>query len=96
MVETLPNPSKSPTAPHCSAGPLNRLTPQELQVVRLAAAGGTNKEIAAQLFLSPRTVAYHLYNAYPKLGLAARGDLAGIVAQEHGPVGPHPEPGHRD
>lgn len=78
------------------AGPLNRLTPQELQVVRLAAAGSTNKEIAAQLFLSPRTVGYHLYNAYPKLGVAARGDLAGIVAHEDGPVGPQPEPGHRD
>ena len=78
------------------AGPLNRLTPQELQVVRLAAAGSTNKEIAAQLFLSPRTVGYHLYNAYPKLGVAARGDLAGLVAEERDPATPHPEPGHRD
>ncbi|ADG79197.1 Transcriptional regulator, LuxR family OS=Tsukamurella paurometabola (strain ATCC 8368 / DSM/ CCUG 35730 / CIP 100753 / JCM 10117 / KCTC 9821 / NBRC 16120/ NCIMB 702349 / NCTC 13040) OX=521096 GN=Tpau_2594 PE=4 SV=1 [Tsukamurella paurometabola] len=79
-----------------SAGPLNLLTPQELQVVRLAAAGNTNKEIAAHLFLSPRTVGYHLYNAYPKLGVAGRGDLAGIVAQERGTGTPLLEPGHRD
>ncbi|WP_019204290.1 LuxR family transcriptional regulator [Tsukamurella sp. 1534] len=61
-------------------GPLNLLTPQELQVVRLAAAGRTNKEIAAQLYLSPRTVGYHLYNAYPKLGVAGRSELATVVA----------------
>ena len=52
------------------------LTPQELQVVRLAGAGLTNREIAAQLFLSPRTIGYHLYKAYPKLGVARRAELA--------------------
>jgi DNA-binding CsgD family transcriptional regulator len=53
-----------------------RLTPQELQVVRLVADGGSNREVAAQLFLSPRTVAYHLYKAYPKLGVGSRAELA--------------------
>ncbi|GAA2101588.1 LuxR family transcriptional regulator [Streptomyces albiaxialis] len=62
-----------------SSGPLTLLTPQELQVVRLAATGHTNKEIAAQLFLSPRTVGHHLYKAYPKLGVTARAELAGLV-----------------
>jgi DNA-binding CsgD family transcriptional regulator len=57
-------------------GPLDRLTPQELQVVRLAAAGLSNRDIAAQLFLSPRTVGYHLYKAYPKLAVTSRGELA--------------------
>ncbi|MDV6011641.1 AAA family ATPase [Haloechinothrix sp. LS1_15] len=54
---------------------LDKLTPQELQVVRLAATGLSNREIAAQLFLSPRTVGYHLYNAYPKLGVSSRVEL---------------------
>lgn len=61
------------------SGPLTLLTPQELQVVRLAATGHTNKEIAAQLFLSPRTVGHHLYKAYPKLGVTGRAALAGLV-----------------
>jgi DNA-binding CsgD family transcriptional regulator len=56
--------------------PLAQLTPQELQVVRLAAAGASNKQIGAQLFLSPRTVGYHLYKAFPKLGVATREELA--------------------
>ncbi|WP_280386113.1 ATP-binding protein [Nocardia wallacei] len=56
--------------------PLKLLTPQEIQVVRLAAAGHSNKEIGARLFLSPRTVGHHLYKAYPKLGVTRRIELA--------------------
>jgi len=52
-----------------------RLTPQELQVARLAAQGLSNHDIAAQLFLSPRTIAYHLYKTYPKLGITSRNQL---------------------
>jgi DNA-binding CsgD family transcriptional regulator len=57
---------------------LSRLTPQELQVVRLAATGATNREIGGRLFLSPRTVSYHLYKAYPKLGVSSRRELADL------------------
>ncbi|WP_218108528.1 helix-turn-helix transcriptional regulator, partial [Actinacidiphila rubida] len=56
------------------------LTPQESQIVRLAARGLSNKDIAAQLFLSPRTVGYHLYKAYPKLGVISRGELTAMFA----------------
>jgi DNA-binding CsgD family transcriptional regulator len=55
-----------------------QLTPQESQVVRLAATGLSNRDIGAQLFLSPRTVGYHLYKAFPKLGVAARHELAAL------------------
>ncbi|MGW0252650.1 AAA family ATPase [Nocardia goodfellowii] len=60
------------------AGVLAALTPQELQIVRLAAQGMSNRDIAAQLFLSPRTVGHHLYKAYPKLGVVSRGELAAL------------------
>jgi DNA-binding CsgD family transcriptional regulator/tetratricopeptide (TPR) repeat protein len=52
------------------------LTPQEMRVVRLVAEGGSNQEVAAKLFLSPRTVGYHLYKAFPKLGVTSRAELA--------------------
>ncbi|GAA1971751.1 AAA family ATPase [Catenulispora subtropica] len=52
------------------------LTPQESKITSLAAEGLSNKEIAARLFLSPRTVAYHLNKAYPKLGILSRRELA--------------------
>ena len=52
-----------------------RLTAQEMQVVRLAMTGATNRQIAARLRLSHRTVAYHLYKAFPKLGVASRAEL---------------------
>ncbi|WP_018653953.1 AAA family ATPase [Actinomadura flavalba] len=57
-------------------GTADRLTPQELQVVRLAAAGYSNREIGARLFLSPRTVGHHLYKAFPKVGVTRRAELA--------------------
>jgi DNA-binding CsgD family transcriptional regulator len=63
-------------------GALGNLTPQELQIVRLAAQGLSNRDIAAQLFLSPRTVGYHLYKAYPKLGVAARSELPDLLYDE--------------
>jgi DNA-binding CsgD family transcriptional regulator len=58
------------------------LTPQEIQVVRLVAEGGSNQEVAAQMFLSPRTVAYHLYKAFPKLGITSRVELARLDLDE--------------
>ncbi|KAA2255459.1 AAA family ATPase [Solihabitans fulvus] len=62
--------------PASATGLLSLLTPQEAQVVRLAATGATNRDIAAQLFLSPRTISHHLYRAFPKLGVASRTELA--------------------
>jgi DNA-binding CsgD family transcriptional regulator len=56
------------------------LTPQEFQITQLAARGMSNRDIAAQLFLSTRTVAYHLYKAYPKLGIAGRNEISALLA----------------
>ncbi|MBB3049949.1 DNA-binding CsgD family transcriptional regulator/tetratricopeptide (TPR) repeat protein [Prauserella isguenensis] len=52
------------------------LTPQELRIAALAADGLSNRDIGNRLYLSPRTVGYHLYKAYPKLGVSGRGELA--------------------
>lgn len=57
----------------------DQLTPQELQVAQLAADGLSNPEIGERLFLSPRTVASHLYRAFPKLGIASRRELAAAL-----------------
>ncbi|MFE2474941.1 AAA family ATPase [Streptomyces sp. NPDC059389] len=61
-------------------GPISLLSPQEREVVRLAAAGASNREIGDRLFLSPRTVGHHLYRAFPKLGVGSRTELAGLLA----------------
>lgn len=56
--------------------PADRLTPRERQVVRLAAGESSSEQIAAQLFLSRRTVEHHLYRAYRKLGVGSRRELS--------------------
>jgi len=61
---------------------LEELTPQQLQIARLAAAGLTNREIGERIFLSPRTVGFHLYRIFPKLGITARAQLRDVLPQE--------------
>jgi ATP/maltotriose-dependent transcriptional regulator MalT len=60
-----------------------RLTPREVEVLRLVATGMTNRQVAQRLFLSPRTVQRHLYSIYPKLGVSSRAE-ATRFAVEHG------------
>src|SRR6202035_281772 len=57
------------------------LTAQQREIVILASRGLTNGEIADRLFLSPRTVASHLYRSYPKLGIAGRHQLRDLLDQ---------------
>jgi DNA-binding CsgD family transcriptional regulator len=56
------------------------LTPRELQIALLLAEGRTTRETAAALFLSPKTVEYHLRHVYTKLGIASRAELAASLA----------------
>ena len=62
-------------------GALDGLTAQQREIVILAGRGLTNGEIADRLFLSPRTVASHLYRSYPKLGIAGRHQLRDLIDQ---------------
>jgi len=70
------------TARKRDISPLAQLTPQELQVARLVGEGATNKAVAAQLFVSPKTVEYHLRKVFDKLGIASRGELIRIELGE--------------
>jgi DNA-binding CsgD family transcriptional regulator len=64
------------------------LSPQQRQVALMAAQGLRNKEIAARMLLSPRTIGTHLYNVYLKLGISTRAELrAALGLDEHGGAG---------
>ncbi|MEU5484669.1 AAA family ATPase [Streptomyces mirabilis] len=69
-------------APQGAPGALDGLTAQQREIVILAGHGLTNGEIADRLFLSPRTVASHLYRSYPRLGIAGRRQLRDIIDQQ--------------
>lgn len=70
-----------------SAGPLDRLTPQQLRIARCVADGATNREVAVRLSVSPRTVDHHLRNVFAVLGVRSRVELSRLVdrAQQAGP-----------
>ena len=59
-----------------------RLTTQELRIAQMLAGGATTKEAAAALFLSPKTVEYHLRHVYQKLGIASRSELREVVGDD--------------
>jgi DNA-binding CsgD family transcriptional regulator len=59
------------------------LTAREREVLQLVAAGRSNREIAAELFISPRTASVHVSNILGKLGAASRGEAAAIAHRRH-------------
>jgi DNA-binding CsgD family transcriptional regulator len=64
-----------------AGGTLEALTPQEVHVAMMARDGHTNPEIGERLFISPRTVEYHLHKVFQKLGIAGRRDLRDAFAE---------------
>jgi DNA-binding NarL/FixJ family response regulator len=64
---------------------LDTLTPEEVRIARLVTAGATNRDAAAQLFLSPKTVEYHLRHVYDKLEIRSREELRSKLLGRAGP-----------
>jgi DNA-binding CsgD family transcriptional regulator len=69
------------TARQRSVDTRDALTPQEAQIAELAGQGRTNHEIGSELFISPRTVEYHLKKVFTKLGVSSRRDLRHALAR---------------
>ena len=63
-----------------------QLTPQELHVAEFVGQGLTNKDVAARMFLSPRTIDYHLRSIFAKLGITSRTELARMRTEGQIPV----------
>ncbi|MER6979492.1 response regulator transcription factor, partial [Streptomyces carpinensis] len=61
------------------------LTPQEETVAQMVASGLSNREVAARLFISPKTVQFHLTRIYAKYGLRSRTELAARAAEQQEP-----------
>lgn len=72
------------TVRRASPAGIATLTPQEVQVVQFVRTGATNKQIAAQLYLSPRTIDYHLRKVFVKLGFSSRAELIALAADDLG------------
>jgi ATP/maltotriose-dependent transcriptional regulator MalT len=72
------------SSPRRSSDSLDELTPQELQIVQMAAQGLSNREIGQRLYVSHRTVESHLYRVFPKLGVTSRAQLAGALGTRRG------------
>ncbi len=68
-----------------SGGDTVTLSVQQRRIAELAAVGHSNKQIAAQLYLSPRTVGAHLYRIFPKLGVTSRAGLGQAMREVAGP-----------
>jgi DNA-binding CsgD family transcriptional regulator len=73
------------TARKRDASTIDQLTPQELQIARLAAEGARNRDIAGRLFLSPKTVEYHLRKIFQKLEIGSRVELIKLVSSGEAP-----------
>ncbi|MET9834292.1 LuxR C-terminal-related transcriptional regulator [Streptomyces sp. NPDC006385] len=69
------------SAPAGPDSPVTRLTAQQLLVARMAAEGATNREIAARLALSPRTIDHHLRGVFTRLGIRSRIELVRLIAE---------------
>jgi DNA-binding CsgD family transcriptional regulator len=63
------------------ASRFDQLTPQEQQIARMVVSGLSNREIAARLSVSHRTVGYHLYRMFPKLGITSRAEVGTVLAE---------------